>query len=137
MLDSIPECEYIAHDDGVHEFIFHKASRKALDWHMDKLVELRSGLPEGTTLCYLLNMVEGGMPPIRYALSRVRAESKETPFFKDVALACLMKDSSLMGTFGALGNSVIASSSLKFFTKSEYDEARVWLREKMTQTEPN
>jgi len=137
MPDSIPECEYIAHDDGVHEFIFHKASRKALDWHMDKLIEIRDGLPEGTTLCYLLNMVDGGMPPIRYALSRVRAASKDTPFFKDVVFACLMKDSSLIGTFGALGNSVIASSSLKFFKANEADAAHAWLREKMTEAEPN
>jgi len=135
MLNPIPQCDYILHDDGVHEFIFIEAGREAVDWHIKKLIELREALPEGAPLCYMVNASKGKLPPLRYTFDRTRQELRKTNFLKDAYAAGITKDNAMFSMVSAIGLSIMPQSSLKMFTAEKYDEARAWLREKLDETE--
>ena len=54
-------------ENGIHEFVFHESSRRALDQWIAKLEEVYRATPEEETIRAIYDQVESGMQPAAYS----------------------------------------------------------------------
>ena len=63
-------CDYIAHENSVHEFIFADSSRVAVDFLMDSMSEIIANTPIDDPIIILIDLSKSGVPPLRYVMTR-------------------------------------------------------------------
>ena len=80
-MNIIADCTHNVTQDGVHEFIFHKATRPAVDFLMDEVAEILRSTPLDQSLMITVDVEESGVPPLRYAMTRSRTLT--TAYFND------------------------------------------------------
>lgn len=89
-------CEYIHHNSGIHEFIFHEASRAAVDEfiaHINRI--MRQSPPDKTTLI-LIDVSPSGPVPMGYFIERVRHIVARAPHRLPTRATVLYRDKSVM-----------------------------------------
>jgi len=58
---------YTKLENGIHEFVFHESSRRALDQWVEKLEEIYHETPEEETIRAIYDQVISGMQPAAYS----------------------------------------------------------------------
>ena len=54
----------------IHEFVFNKSNRQAMDEYLEHLQRLLPALQEGDAWLSILDLSKSGMVPIRYSLTK-------------------------------------------------------------------
>lgn len=76
-------CEYILHDDGIHEFIFHVASHQAVDTFMEQVSSIFDSVAVNETVSLVIDLSESGLPSLRYAMAKTKQRTNQ--YFTDRA----------------------------------------------------
>jgi hypothetical protein len=126
--------ELIEHDDGIHEIIFHEATRQAVDDYMilvERIIEKQIAGREPVA-CVLLNLSHSGVPPFAYITQKGRSLLHEHHKERDaihLKSAFLAKDSakavlSLAETFIKM---LPIDATFKVFDWTKRSDAEAWL----------
>ncbi|MEQ8672131.1 MAG: hypothetical protein RLP44_21005 [Aggregatilineales bacterium] len=131
MTNQHQDCDYISHDNGIHEFINHAATRQAVDILLEKVFEIVSALAANEPLLVLNDLTESGIPPLRYAMSRSKELVKHyydgTPTQQNpVLMAYVVQSNSMVSTFKFLIEQLgRGTTTIKIFNDRE--SAMAWL----------
>lgn len=122
---------YIAHDNGIHEFIFYKSSRDTVDEHFVHLERITSAMQRDDVLLVLTNATDSGAQSITYSFQRVRRYIDEFPNRPIFKYAVLQKPDALTTLVKTLfkGLRLRTRDALGIFSYEERDEAVAWLLE--------
>ena len=127
--------EYTHHDNGIHEFVFHKFDRKTIDEHLTFFQNLRREMPNDDPIFYLSDLRDASAPPFRYSVSKARTLNKETPFLENMVIANILKDGLVGEALRVFINSITRGSKARAFTgENARKEALAWLQEQITHT---
>jgi hypothetical protein len=114
--------------NGIHEFVFHESSRRALDQWIAKLEEIYRATPEGEIIRSIYDQVESGMQPAAYA-SRISNDMlKRLPHRNATRTVFLVNKSffiSIMESFVRLIER--NTDKTRFIDGEKRDEAIAWL----------
>lgn len=119
--------EYNLSDSGIHEFIFNKADRRAVDEYIDYLKVILPASDNNTPWLSVLDMSSSGMVPIRYALSVVTDFSK--PYLEKRANRTIVIHNA--GSLGEMTRVMVnpINDKVRFVTPDQVDDALDWLME--------
>ena len=126
-----PDCEYQIIDNGIHEFIFHKASRSAVDFHISVVKTICENTTDDERRFILSDYSESGMLPIRYGMNSVRDLSKAGISLNNLTIAVVMNDNVMTQTFTTLVNTFARNVEIRFFAGGSHDDAVRWLQTEM------
>lgn len=128
MINEKVACEFIRHETGINEYIFHESSRQAVNEFMVHNDELAYNTPEDEVSLVLIDISPSGLPPLAYFLSKVREAQKKYPYRLSSRVAVVYTDSRLLGL---MDNTVRLLTSTKdiarFFKLEQRDQAYDWL----------
>lgn len=119
--------DYYHQDNGIHEFIFHESSNRALDaWfvHVERL--WGKGDPNSTVL-FLIDTIDSGTQPLAYALARGRAIVRENPQRPLLRMAFIERNASMMKLIESFVRLVDRRVRVRFFPMERRSEAVKWL----------
>jgi hypothetical protein len=124
-------CEYIVHPNGIHEFIFHEESRRALDVWLEHTEHIYQTAPPDKRVLFILDGSACENLPLSYSFPRIKALNARYPN-KPPSRGVLIYSSGIMnsiiGAFTRL-SSRGAKDESRFYHKSKRDEAIKWLLE--------
>ena len=127
--------EYTHHDDGIHEFVFHKFDRSTIDEHLAFFQNLRQDMAENEPIFYLSDLRDASAPPFRYSVNKARKLNKETPFLENMVIANVLKDGLIGEALRVFINSITRGSKARAFTgENAREEALAWLQEQIANT---
>ena len=131
MMNQQLDCEYIAHENGIHEFITHAPTRQAIDIQLETVFKVIADMKPDEPFLMLNDITKSGVPPLRYAMMRSKqlvkkhfdgAPTQQNPTF----IAYVVKSNSVINTFKffieQLGRGMVM---LRVF--EEHASAREWL----------
>lgn len=129
MTENNYDCLYIHHENGIHEYVFLRATRKSIDeWiaHADIAMQNQ---PMDRPAHTLVDISQSGMPPINYTMSRARTwqgANKERPSGRIAVLyhpgLFLSMVEGLIGMLSRRGQ-----EQYRFFPEGKREEAVAWL----------
>lgn len=117
---------YIARDDEIHQFIFHVAKRIQVDEFIGKFDEILLQRP--SYLLIYIDSVEGGLPPMKYTMEKLRTLFKTHHPLPKIYAAYLY-DSSIMGMLISMLDTLRSGAKRKLFKGNEAELAIQWLHE--------
>ena len=126
--DTKPACDYILHDDGIHEFIVRESSTEAADAYLaglGRIYQLRSDTREPIRV--LLDS-GGHTLPLQYTFQRGRELSTKYPNMGTTKTATLTDsavEARLVDSFMHLMR--FPGVRIRFFSEDRRDEAIAWL----------
>lgn len=123
-------CTYQEIDGGIHYYVFHEATRQAVDQHFEHLEALMKRAPVDGTLPVLLDLRPAGFPPLTYAFQKVRATEKRVPRHAQLRLVFLHNPGVLTSVAQTLFNLLRVRDIARFFPADQYDAAVNWLRDR-------
>ena len=127
MSTDTPDCEHILHDNGIHEFIFHKSTRKAVDIQLNIMQDVRDSTAPHEKIYLLTDFRPGGMPPFRYALQKTKILNQRYDIQHSMKQAYLNKPGPLIEIARTFLNTIFPNSGVRFFGEHERDAALAWL----------
>jgi hypothetical protein len=77
-------------DESIHEFVFTKPSRDAVDRYIKYLIDMYEVLKNEPVVRILLDFKQSGMLPMRYMQSRIKAMATESTTFPPTHVAYLI-----------------------------------------------
>ncbi len=126
-------CEYIVHEDGIHEFIFHVASHQAVDTFMEQVSSIFDSASVNETVCVIIDLSESGLPSLRYAMAKTKQRTNQ--YFKDRAedpkhltYIALVSNNSIIQTFKFFMEQ-LARGNTRMKICADRKTAMVWLQE--------
>ena len=130
MIDQIaPDCEHRVREDGIHEFVFRKSTRAAIDSHLNKVLELHRATPVDEKVRYIMEFETSNTPPIRYGFGQITT-LKEEGVFSHIKCACILSDSLLSSSLNLVLRGVMTNNTFRTFKSSERELAIAWLNDK-------
>jgi len=124
------KCTYIAHDDGVHEFILADGSNETLDQWLHHTDRIFSEHPPGQLLRVLYVSQRDLLPSIPALMARVRILYKRHPM-RPPARQVIIYDNprmvSILNVFVQMSNLTGRADATRFFGKDQREEALEWL----------
>ena len=125
--DNTSDCEYTQLPTGIHEFIFHKSSRSAVDFHIGTVEDICKNTSDDERRYFLSDFSESGMLPIRYGMNKVRDLSKAGITLNNLTIAIVINDNLMTQTLTTLVNTFAKNTKIRFFGVKAKDEALQWL----------
>ncbi len=126
--ETVPNlCERIHHDNGIEEYIFHAATRAAVDaWIAQLEPQLRNVNPDVTQRQLIDTRV--GIAPVSYTVSQVNNILQRNSNRNPVRLAILYDKTMLISVINSLLSGLrIGNFRFRNFTGAQRDEAIAWL----------
>lgn len=134
MLNLKNDCDYIAHDNGIHDFVFHKPTRQSVDFLMDNMGDILLNTPIDDPLLTIVDLTESGLPPLRYAMTR--SKEVNNGYFREhmeqkqhVAYLAMISTNSLIQTFKIFVEQM-ARGNTKIKICGDRESAVAWLLSK-------
>ncbi len=125
------DCDYIRHDNGVHEFVFKKSSRMAMDFMLKYAREVRDTLDEDDFAYFLNDFRPAGFPPFGYALKETQKLNRRYRVNHHIVQAILIKSGPMIELAKTFVNNAFPNGSVKFFRKDQRAEALAWLESRI------
>lgn len=125
--DITNDCEYNQLPTGIHEFIFHKSSRSAVDFHISTVEDICKTTSDDERRFFLSDYSESGMLPIRYGMTKVRDMAKAGVSLNNLTIAIVINDNLMTQTFTTLVNTFARNTKIRFFSERAKAEALQWL----------
>lgn len=123
-------CEYILHDSGIHEFIFHESSRRTVDEFMGYLDEIAFNVSPEDTVLMVVDISRSGNPPMAYLLSSARSHTKSYPHRISSRIANIYGDARFMSLLDSTTRLLASGKDkVRFFKLENRDQAFKWLIE--------
>jgi len=121
-------CCYRLLDNQIHNFVFEKPTRVAVDEHVAKLDELyRTVSPDGV-LRILIDLRISGLPPMSYTASSLRKLNAKYPNLPSTRYAFLFSSGIMISLASAFFNLLNPSKgTARFFQGDKEQEAIAWL----------
>ncbi|MCS6836688.1 MAG: hypothetical protein NZ750_11820 [Anaerolineae bacterium] len=119
---------YVAHDNGIHEFIFPDVSNETLDWWFAQLDQIYIKHANDGVVRFLYLSADL-LPSISAVTTRVRAQNRRLPNRPATRVAVLYNNARTMvylNVFSQIANTV-GRDTTRFFNKDHRQEAIEWL----------
>jgi hypothetical protein len=128
-IDLPDSCIYQQLDNGIHEFVFQRSSRAAVDDMVRKIGDiLRKTSATAPSPRYLIDNSRVNAVPLVYVRNQLKKVSENRPTGLEPGRVAILYD----GTLGMVANQMLRlalSNQLHFFNPTERDEAIAWLLE--------
>jgi hypothetical protein len=115
--------------NGIHEFVFLKGSRRAVDEYLAELRRIFESASSDSTVKVLLDIRQTGLPPIAYLSAQIHEWHKECPSVGMTYTAILYSGSSALMLLKNLTRlfSRNGQEQVRFFEQDRRDEAMAWM----------
>ena len=127
-------CEYILHDDGIHELLFHASSHRAVDEFMDHIGEIFDTSSLDAPVQMLIDLSKSGLPSLRYAMTKTR--QRTSTYFDNhaddrqhIVYIALVSSNSIIQTFKFFMEQ-LARGNTRIKICKDADTALAWLTDK-------
>lgn len=127
MPDHRERVRYVLHDNGIHEFVFFEASRKALDEWGAYLRPLFEQTPPHETLAMLIDITQSGMQPMRYAFQQAKTLQEEIINMPETRYAFLADQTVMTSLINTFYNLLRLKGAIQYFTPDQRATAIRWL----------
>jgi hypothetical protein len=120
-------CQYSHLGNGIHQFVFQKATREAVDQHVTQLEKIYESEPNAL-IRVMIDLRPSGWPPMAYTASALRQSNGRYPNRPTARYAFIYNAGFLLSvarTFFDLLNP--SRGAARFFSGSEADKAVDWL----------
>lgn len=124
----VVERTHIAHDNGIHEFIFPDSSDETLDWWFEQLDEIYVQHAGEKIVCFLY-VVGDSLPSLAAVMTRVRAQNRRLSGRPATCTAVLYNSPTTMtylNIFAQIAN-VVGRDTTRFFRTDQRQDAIEWL----------
>ena len=92
-------CEYIEHENGIHEIMLYRGTRQGVDCYIETVGALFDQLSSEDTLRYILNAtVCDQLPPLNYFVNRSNAYQRAHPEPGEGAISYPVSPHSILGS---------------------------------------
>jgi len=130
MLQSVETASltYTHHDTRIHEFVFLEPTTKAIDAWITQVEVILKATPSDQQVMYIFDVTQTSVPPLAYALRRVKDVHHRFPNRPYARVAFVMNSGfliSLVETFVATLRS--QRDLVRFFRADQRHEAVAWL----------
>lgn len=133
--DKAKLCTYTVHPNGIHEFVFHEESKRAIDVWLEHTEQIYQSAPPDKAVLYILDGSDVENLPLSYSFPRIKALNAKYPN-KPPSRGVLIYSSGIMnsiiGAFTKLSSRGARDES-RFYHKSKRGEAVQWLLEAKNQ----
>ena len=135
MPDQQTGCDYILHDDGIHELLFHSPSHRAVDDFMEHIGVIFATASTDEPVRMVIDLSKSGLPSLRYAMGRTRQTT--STYFNDrdgvskphIAYIALVSSNSIIQTFKFFMEQ-LARGNTRMKICADRETALVWLTDK-------
>ncbi|MEQ8672130.1 MAG: hypothetical protein RLP44_21000 [Aggregatilineales bacterium] len=127
-------CEYILHDEGIHELLFHSSSHRAVDEFMELVGAVFETASKDEAVRIVIDLSKSGLPSLRYAMGLTK--QKTSTYFDNhaddrhhIAYIALVSSNSIIQTFKFFMEQ-LARGNTRIKICKDADTALAWLTDK-------
>lgn len=122
-------CIYTQLDNGIHDFIFIAPTRQAHDEWFEQTARIIEQAKAGTTLLFMIDLRDSGLPPVGYVARRVRQLLAQYPQRPATRSAFLYSPPVLRPLARLFITRLTApgKDKVRFFPASRFEAATAWL----------
>jgi hypothetical protein len=126
------DCTYQRLDNGLHEFSFHQPTNTAVDEWLAQTTTILEQQPRHEPYRAILVLLTGGLLPLNYFMTQVRAWQKGHPAYRTGRIAIIYQSGLFLGVGETVTDLLTRQSNLaiRFFSPSRRAEAINWLMKK-------
>ncbi len=128
MVLSTSACEYHQHESGIYEFIFHEASRIAINEYFNLIDRIVLEAPADTVLLLLIDISHSGIPPMAYFIEKMRFSIRKYPHRLASRTAIIYKDSAILSIMHHIIKKLAGQEdTIRLFEYPQRDTVYTWL----------
>jgi hypothetical protein len=123
-------CTHRLLKNGVHEFTFHDRTRRTVDEYVEHLALITNANAPDTQLYFIINIEEGGIPPIAYLSRRIKDTLSKLSHRLPSRTVLLHNNNPMVMMLADTAIRMMASmqiDSVRVFHRDQWDSAVEWL----------
>jgi hypothetical protein len=123
------DCIYTQLDNGIHDFIFIRATRQAHDEWFAQTARIFEQAEPNKTLLFMIDLRDSGLPPLGYVVNNVRQIQAKYPQHPPTRSAFLYSPTALRPLVRLFITwlTTPGKDKVRFFAASEFEKATAWL----------
>jgi hypothetical protein len=125
---TLPLCEISQREDGIYQFVFHSASRQAVDDMLTNFYPIYAAAPRDLLFRMLIDFRPEGMTPLTHSYHRVRNFLGEFPQRPENRIAFVVNSTLMINVAQSFLNILYRAEETRFFhSETAEQDAIAWL----------